>query len=134
MTLDKNSRKDLVELYLEKSDLFINEVDGAISLKMWSMATNRLYYSLLNATRALLVRDGFQASTHDGVKTLFGKNYVVTGEISIEFGKLFSQMETLRERADYDCCFKATEKDVNEKYQPVKDLISRIKGIIASRG
>lgn len=64
------------------------------------------------------------------MKSAIGQYYVLTGLLSPEDSKLFSQMETMRERADYDCLFNATETDIEEKYEPTKQLIEKIKHMI----
>ena len=43
---------------------------------------------------------------------VFGKYYVKTGLASPEDGRLYSQLESLREKSDYDILFRATEEDV----------------------
>lgn len=130
MSLEDESRQEMIALYIEKADEFWAEAAAARQLGMWSMTVNRIYYSLLNAVRALLVKDRHPAYTHDGIKTLFGQHYVITGKVTNAQGRLFSQMETLRQRSDYDCHFKANKELVEEKFEPVKELISRIKEII----
>ena len=131
MSLSPEERTIMVRLYLEKADKLILELDGARQLKMWSMAANRMYYAMLNALRALFVHDGHSAHTHAGMKSLFGMHYVTTGKISEDLGRLYSQMETLRERADYDCYFEASEEDVEESYVRVKDFVAVVKELIA---
>lgn len=131
--MEEQERTTVVNLYLEKSDLFWREAEASRELRHWPMTANRMYHALLNAVRALLVNDSHPAHTHDGVKSLFGQYYVLTGEVSREQARLFSQMETLRNRSDYDCYFKATEDMISTYFEPVKELISRIKSIIESR-
>lgn len=131
--MEEQERTIVVNLYLEKSDMFWREAEVSRELRHWPMTANRMYYALLNAVRALLVNDSHPAHTHDGIKSLFGQYYVLTGEVTREQARLFSQMETLRNRSDYDCYFKATEEMITTNFAPVKELISRIKNIIASK-
>lgn len=56
---------------------------------------------LINAFRGLLLADQHDVHTHAGMKSAIGQYYVLTGLLSPEDSKLFSQMETMRERADY---------------------------------
>lgn len=123
----------MVNLYREKAQSCLIDADAAIASQRWNMAANRIYYAMLNAIRALLICDQHPSHSHDGAKILFGQHYVLTGEVSTEQGKLFSQMETLRERSDYNCMFEATEELIKEKYEPSKNLIRRIFEIIESR-
>lgn len=133
MSMNTDSRKEMVKKYLDKSNRTWDEAVAARNLKMWPMAANRMYYSLINAMRALLLVDQHNAHTHAGMKSAIGQYYVLTNELTAEEGKLYSQMETMRERADYDCYFEATETDVEEKFIPVKGLIDKITQMVFSR-
>lgn len=130
MSLDCESRIDLIHKYLDKSNQTWEEAEAARKLGMWPMTANRMYYSLINAFRGLLLADQHDVHTHAGMKSAIGQYYVLTGLLSPEDSKLFSQMETMRERADYDCLFNATETDIEEKYEPTKQLIEKIKHMI----
>ena len=81
------------------------------------MAANRLYYSLFHAATALFVNDGVEVGSHKGVKAKLGQYYIVTGKMSVDHSKFLAQMETLRDKADYNIMFVASEEDVlpNEK-------------------
>lgn len=99
-------------------------------MRRWNSAANRLYYALFHAVTALFVSDGLAVSSHNGARTVFGREYVLTGLATEEEAKLFSQMETMRERADYDAAFKADEELVLERFVLVGKMISHIVEII----
>ena len=44
---------------------------------------------------------------------------------------MFSQLEGLRERGDYNCFIDATEEEIVPLIKPLKALIEKIKQIIA---
>lgn len=71
--------------------------------------------------------------THAGMKSALGQFYVLNGELTIEESKVFSQMESLREKSDYDCFFDVTETKVNEMFEPVKFLIDKVTKLIDRR-
>ncbi len=131
MTLKDDERQNLVALYREKALETLSEADAAIEKEKWSMAANRLYYMLFHAVTALLVRDGISVGSHDGAKTKFGQHYVKTGLVSADQGRLYSQLESLRSRADYDCFFKATKTDIDEYYSLSVQLFDRLMELLA---
>lgn len=55
MSLDCESRIDLIHKYLDKSNQTWEEAEAAKKLGMWPMTANRMYYSLINAFRGLLL-------------------------------------------------------------------------------
>lgn len=130
MKLSDENREALVHLYLEKAEETMSEVLVAIEAEKWSMAANRLYYALFHAVTALFIKDGHQVSTHLGAKVTLGMHYIKPGIISTEQGRLFSQLETLREKADYDCLFKAEKSDIMNYLPVAQDLFECIKVLV----
>jgi len=131
MKLSQENRFALIAMYSEKADETMEDVQVAISAQKWSMAANRLYYALFHALTALFIKDGHPVATHLGAKMTLGMHYVKTGIITQEQGRLFSRLETLREKADYDCFFKADKDDIEMYLPQAINLHKRIKELIA---
>ena len=126
MALNEQTRNDLVALYFAKAQETIEEAQVAAKLQKWNMAANRIYYAMFHAVSALLVKDEHPVGTHRGAKAALGQYYVVPGSISVDDGRFFAQMETLRDKADYDIVFSATQEDI-ERYLPkAEKFIERI--------
>ena len=62
----------------------------------WNTAINRLYYASFYAVIALLIKNGIETQTHDGVRTQFGLQFVKTGIIDKKFGKLFLSIQNIK--------------------------------------
>jgi uncharacterized protein (UPF0332 family) len=130
MSLKEEERSTLVNLYLSKCDETLNDARLTRDQGRWNASANRLYYALFHAITALFVSDGIPVHSHNGMKIKFGKEYVLTGLATDEEGKLLSKMETMRERADYDATFTATEALINERFDQVEKMILHIKVLI----
>ena len=130
MKLSQENREALIALYIEKAKETMAEAQVAIDAEKWSMAANRLYYALLHALTALFIKDGHPTATHLGAKMTLGLHYVQKGIISQEQGRLFSRLETLREKADYDCFFKADKEDIDLYRPQANQLFARIMELI----
>lgn len=65
--------------------------------------------------------------SHNGVVTLFGKHYVLTGKYSTADAQLYSQLQSLRELADYNGSFYTTRDKIIPLYDRALDLINRIR-------
>ncbi len=130
MSLNEEDRNTLVKLYLEKAELTWEEFLTATEAQLWPMAANRLYYAVFQAVSALLVHDQHPVRSHLGAKISFGQHYVQTGIASAEEGRLYAQLESLRERADYDCFFKVSEEDVQGFKPAAEALINHIKELL----
>lgn len=89
-----------------------------------------MYYSLFHAVTALLVKDGHKVSSHRGIKGALGLHYVTTGLIDVEEARIFAQLATLREKADYDVIFTASQDEVLKLLPHAKRLLEKIKSLL----
>lgn len=127
MSLNSEERRAVVSLEYEKA---INTFDNILPLvanSMWDFVANRLYYTVFHATLALLVNDGHKTSTHRGVVALFGMHYIKTGIFPTEYGKMYSRLQTMRDEADYNCSFKATQEDVEPYIEQVQNFLAKVR-------
>jgi len=130
MGLKEQDRRVLVILELEKSDKTFKQMQAMLSNQIWELVANRLYYSLFHAVTALLLNDHHEVGTHRGAVNMFHLYYVKTGIFTKEDGRLYSQLQSLREDGDYNCSIDVEKEDVEPKVEPTRLLISRIKAYI----
>lgn len=126
MSLTDEERRILMELEFEKATKIFSQVDSLIGLKYWDNIANRLYYSLFHAVSALLIRDGHEVNTHRGTVASFGQYYIKTKVLPLEDGKLYSQLQSIREKSDYNCTYDATEAEILPRVEQTRSLINRI--------
>lgn len=91
-----------MDLLIEKANRNMEQAKLNASHSYWDCVANRLYYSIFHAVNAVMMKDGIKCSTHKGVSSQFGLHYVKTGIFDIEDGYLYSRLQTMREKADYD--------------------------------
>ena len=89
-----------------------------------------MYYAAFHAVNALLIHNSMRVHTHKGALIMFNKDFVHTGLITQEEGRLFTQLESLRERGDYNCFIDASEQEVVPLIEPLKALIEKIRHLI----
>ncbi|MDO4215208.1 MAG: HEPN domain-containing protein [Bacteroidales bacterium] len=130
MSLNDEERLTLVNLYLEKSKSTLHDAYIAAEAKSWSMAANRIYYSVFHAATALFIHDGINVGSHRGIKSLLGQNYIMTGKMSSDYSRFLSQMETLRDKADYNIMFEAVETDVLPNLEMAEIFIKEIERLV----
>ena len=130
MSLREEDRKVLVTLELEKSDKTLAEMEVQLQNGLWGLAANRLYYALFHAVSALLISDRHEVGTHRGAVNKFCLFYAKTGLFSVAEGKLYSQLQKLREDGDYNCSIDIDQSDVEGRVLPTRQLISHIRQFI----
>jgi uncharacterized protein (UPF0332 family) len=133
MSLSEEERRAIVELELDKSDKTLAQMNIQLEAKLWDFAANRLYYALFHAVSALLINDCHSVGTHSSAVSQFNLFYIKEGIFTKEDGRLYSRLQRLREDGDYNCSIEVEEKEVEEKIEPTKQLISRIRQHIAKK-
>ena len=76
---------------------------------------NRSYYAIFHAIRAVNALDGFDSSKHSGVISHFNQEYVKTGIFEREASKIIRNASELREQADYEDFYEATQEEAAER-------------------
>lgn len=126
MSLTNEERTTLVALELKKAQDTFDEIEILVAANRWSGAANRLYYAVFHAVNALLIHDGYAVSTHHGTHALLNLHYVKTGKLPVEYGRLYSQLQTMREESDYNCVYEVDPEELAERIEPARQLILKI--------
>jgi uncharacterized protein (UPF0332 family) len=82
---------------------------------------------------ALLLDADLNPSTHNGAKSNFSEYFIKTNLIPMEYGKIYSQLFTWRQKGDYDDLFNFSDEKVIPYLEPVANLIELIESSILSR-
>ena len=130
MSLSDEERRIMVELEIERAEKITEQFETLREQQYWDTLVNRMYYAAFHAVSALLIHNALQVHTHRGALSVFNKEFVRTGVFTAEEGHLFSKLEGLRERGDYNCFVDATEDEVIPLIEPLKALIAKIKGLL----
>lgn len=113
-------------LLLEKSERNIEQARKNAELNYWDLVANRLYYSIFHAVTALMLLDGIKSGTHKGTSAQFGRYYVLTGKFNREDGMLYSRLQTMREKADYQNVFVLEEAEGMALIERASELQQRL--------
>jgi uncharacterized protein len=127
-----NYREDYIHYRIEKSEQAYSDVKFLAKNKSWNACINRLYYSCYYKVSALALKSNIVTQTHSGLKSQFNLHFVKTGKISIEMGKLYSDLIDSRQKGDYGDMYDFDEKTVNELIAPVENFILILKNLIES--
>ena len=126
MSLSDDERRIIVALEYEKAKSTFGQIAELRKLGYWDNIANRLYYSVFHAVNALLIHDGHPVNTHKGVIAVFGNYYIRTGIFSSEVGRLYSDLQTMRNNSDYNCSYNVTQREIEPLISPTGDLIESI--------
>lgn len=130
MSLSQEERDAIVIYRLEKSFSALEHAKGNAGMGYWEVTANRLYYSAYYAVSALLLYHGHSAQTHAGIIQMFGKNFVKTGIVPIEFGHLYSQLFSMRLTGDYDDFSGLSQEEIEPLIEKTEQFIATVKSLI----
>lgn len=131
MPLSDEERAAIVGYRFEKAQNTLIEAQDCASMGHWSLAANRLYYSVFYAASALLIHKGLSAKTHEGATGLIGQHFVKTGILSKEDGALLARLQSMRHTGDYDDFMEWTCEDVEPNIEKVKYFLLKVRDLLS---
>ena len=93
----------------------------------YESSINRSYYAALTAAKGLLILFGVDPKTHEGVKTMLGKNLIMAGYMSKDSGKWFRSLLFEREDVDYADFVMIDKDDASEAYDNAVSFVDEAK-------
>jgi len=128
-----STKDDLIKYRIARAKDTYEDAQILADREKWNSTINRLYYSAYYAVMALLLDSDLKPSTHNGAKSNFSEYFIKTGKIDKEYGKMYSQLFTWRQKGDYDDLFDFNKDKVFPYFEPVDRLISIIEKIIEDK-
>lgn len=126
----KGTREDYINYRIDKSGEIYEDAMILAKNERWNSCVNRLYYSSYYLASALLFKNAIKAETHNGVKTQLFLNFVKTGMLNKDFGKLFAHLFDWRQETDYADFVEFDEGTVKPLLKSVEKLNIELKKLI----
>ena len=131
MSFNDEERTLVVRKELERAHEVYEEIEVMRQAGKWNGAANRIYYSVLHAVNALFINDGLQVKRHKGSHVMFSQYYVKTGKLPMEYGRFYNNLQTLREKSDYNCFYNVEEQDVIKGMEEACKFIKAIEDYLS---
>jgi uncharacterized protein (UPF0332 family) len=122
---------DYIDYRIEKAYDSFDDAQLLFSNERWNACINRLYYSCFYITIALLVKNGIETTTHDGVRNQLGLRFVKPGFADKKIGQLYSKLFDYRLKGDYGDFFDFDESLVSPLISEVQNYLDTIKELIS---
>ncbi len=95
-------------------------------------AVSVAYYATLWAARALLLTEGAETRTHEGVRTMLGLYFIRTGRLPQEVGRLFTRRLDDRMNADYSDVNFLSSEDAEEAIEQAERFMDAVRPLVES--
>jgi len=93
-------------------------------------AVNRLYYLCFYAAAALLAAKGIHPKKHSEARSYLNRNWIKTGRLSRETGRLYNTLYDRRKKGDYGDYFRFRGEDVQDWVKSVEKAIEEFFQVI----
>lgn len=131
-TFDEKTRSALTGYRMEQADGALSDAEFLFADNRLNASANRLYYACFYATEALLIQNGIKASTHVGVRQMFGLHFVQPGLVDNHWGRFLTRISQLREGADYDFFVHYEQQELEDLFPEAKKFIDIIRQLLSN--
>ena len=126
MTLSDGERNSLIEYRLKQATDTAEVAELLFRKEMYPTALNRIYYSVFYCMLALALQFNFKTSKHSQLIGWFNKNFIATGKIEREYGRIVRDCYEFRLSADYDSFVNFAVEDIAVLLKEMKSFLNRI--------
>lgn len=126
MILEPQDKRKLSDVRMSKALDFLEDARGNFREGRHKTAINRSYYAALGAARSILILEGANPDTHEGVVTMLSLRLVKPGLLPVDVVKDFKLLLSRRTDVDYGD-FDTTDKaDAEDSIRIAEGLINLI--------
>jgi uncharacterized protein (UPF0332 family) len=132
MTIEEQTKDDLIKYRLAQARETIEVVDLLIKNDKLSSAVNRIYYGMFYSLLALALQFNFETSKHQQLIGWFNKDFIRTELIAKEYGRILRDAYENRTSGDYDSFVVFNHSEVLLLFSDMKYFIEQIEIFIRS--
>ena len=124
------NKYDYINYKQQKAAQSIKEAKLLMENGLNDTAISRLYYAAFYVINALLAINGFNPKTHSGTKSIFNKEFILTGKIESRFSDFYSFIMAKRFEADYDDFVFIDENKIESLLKETEEFVDTINSLI----
>jgi uncharacterized protein (UPF0332 family) len=126
-----NFKEDYIQYRIEKCKEAFEDALLLTEQKRWNASVNRLYYSCYYIVSALLLKNNIDTKTHSGLKNQLNLHFVKPGLLSLESGRLYSDLIDSRQKGDYGDLFDFDEETVLNLIPLTRAFINEVEKLLS---
>lgn len=100
----------------------------------YDSAVSRLYYAMFYGAEASLLLFGKTFTSHRGVVSAFGENFIKSGLLPKEMHQWLHRAFEKRQISDYDYLSSITESEVMELQEKAKSFLQQTEAFLQAKG
>lgn len=126
MSLELRDKISISNIRINKAYEALEDARANMKENRYKTSVNRSYYAVLNAVRALLILEGPNPKTHEGVLTMLSLRFVKPGLLSKEFIKKFEILLSRRREADYGDLEIVDSEEAEDSLKIAEELVGAV--------
>lgn len=128
--MDDEEIQALAKYRLEQSKENLEEAEALFAINKFKGASNRAYYSVFHAIKAILALEQVDFKKHSSVIAYFNKEYISKNIFPRELGKGVSEVRFFREKSDYVDFYIVTKEECENQIKTAKLMIKHVEEFI----
>lgn len=129
MNLEAQDKRSLSDLRMARAREFLEDAQANGREGRHKTAVNRAYYAALSAIRSLLILEGANPETHEGVITMLSLRFVKPGLLPVAFVKSFKVLQSRRADVDYGDIDTVGQADAEDAVRTAEDMIRQAESV-----
>ena len=125
-------RNDYVKYRVEKAQACLRSALREFDAGEFFASTNRSYYCIFHAMRAVLVLDSFDTKKHSGIISAFRQRYIKTAVFPVEFSRIIEDAFDARNHSDYEDFFIISKNEVAEQIENAKIFLAAVEAYLSA--
>ena len=117
---------ELSQYRLSQSAEDLQGAEKNLAIGEFKIASNRAYYSVFHAMRAILALDGVDFKKHSGVISYFRENYIKSDIFETKYSKIITSASLVRNKCDYEDFYTATKEEAEEQIANAREFLKAV--------
>lgn len=130
--MEHEERVALSEYRIESAESCLADANALFQIGSYKGATNRAYYAVFNAMRAVLALNGIDRKRHSGVISEFQRLYLKTQVFDVSYSKIISNAFALRVGGDYQDYYVISKQEIAELIADAESFVKAVKDYLAT--
>lgn len=125
--------QSLAKYRLEQAKENLEEAEVLYEINKFKGASNRAYYSIFHAIKAILALEETDFKKHSSVLAYFNKEYISKNIFPRELGKRVNEARIYREKSDYVDFYIFSKEECKEQIDTAKSMLEKAEDYLNSK-
>ena len=123
-------KQELILAYLTLAGEKVDVAHKLVAVGYNDDALSRAYYAMFYAAKAALLTIDLSPGSHSGVVSQFSRNFVKTGQVERNYGRILARTMQARETSDYNPIKRALSAQAEQAIIDAEKFVERVRELL----